>query len=83
MSDAENPSPYFYISAYPSSGQINYANIKELEFGDWKISDNWKGAVFALSDLEKLGFNEQLKAVNQFSKSTIKYVLAHWVGKEQ
>lgn len=83
MSDAENPSPYFYISAYPSSGQINYANIKELEFGDWKISDNWKGAVFALSDLDNLDFIEQLNLINQFSKSTIKYVLAHWVGKEQ
>ena len=54
MEDGLMDSPYFYFSGYRlNGGEFDYTKVPELHFGKWKISDNWNGAILALSDLKK------------------------------
>lgn len=51
MEDDLVGAPYFYVSAYPQEGAVDYSNPRALTSGHWKITDNWKGAVLPLPEL--------------------------------
>ncbi len=44
---------YFYFTAYGLNGiEIDYSNVPKLNFGQWIINENWKGAVLSLNTIK-------------------------------
>ena len=53
MEDQMAGDPYFYMSGYPSKGEIDYTKVNDLPFGRWETSEYWNGAIMPLSELEE------------------------------
>ncbi|MEO0874156.1 MAG: hypothetical protein AAFY48_06060 [Bacteroidota bacterium] len=51
MQDELVGAPYFYVSAYPQNGKIEYSQARQLHAGHWKVTDGWQGAVLPLTTL--------------------------------
>lgn len=50
MYDEMTRAPYYYFTAYPSSGwKIDYDGLENLVEGEWLLSETWKGAVWKLT----------------------------------
>lgn len=59
MEDSMVGAPYFYFSAYGSKGhEIDYSKMTELNFGKWKITENWQGAVLPLPELTENAYDK-------------------------
>ncbi|MTI87877.1 MAG: hypothetical protein FH748_07905 [Balneolaceae bacterium] len=53
MKDPMVNEAYLYYSGYGLNGtSFNYKNLPALEWGRWEVSENWKGAVFPINDLQ-------------------------------
>ena len=73
MADKRMPSPYFYFAAYGSRGRkINYDSIPELEFGEWWIREDWKGAVWQIPDCRNVKFEHIQRFLIQISEWYLK-----------
>ena len=70
MEDEMAGSPYFYISAYPSSGEINFETKPENENWRWELGKDWKGAVLTLVQLSAKTEAEQKLILTEFISKT-------------
>jgi hypothetical protein len=53
MKDPMVNEAYFYYSGYGLNGStLEYDNLPELTDGRWEVSENWKGAVLPITELE-------------------------------
>jgi len=73
MEDAMVGTPYFYISGYPVDGTLNYSNLPHLEYGKWHTSQNWKGGILSLQELNSFDDKQRLPVLKLFLKQTL-----HW-----
>ena len=72
MSDSLLNEPYFYLSGYGLNGtEIDYSSMNTLEYGNWIVTENWKGAVLPLSDFN----NEPNELINLFLNDAVKWFL--------
>ncbi len=76
MEDSMAGSPYFYLAGYPLQGEIIYKNLPHSDKWEWKIGENWKGAILKLDTLQKQNETEQLKCVGKFIVENTKWFLA-------
>ena len=73
MSDSLLNEPYFYLTGYGLNGsRINYYSVNNLTNGKWIITDNFKGAVLPLSELN----NEPGDLINLFVNEAIDWFLS-------
>ena len=63
MQDDMVGAPYFYLSGYPLKGKVDYAKTPDLKYGKWMVTENWKGAVLPLTNID-LEHNEQTQVTN-------------------
>ncbi len=63
MQDKMVGTPYFYLSAYPKEGEIDYSKKPKLIYGHWELNENWKGAVLSLFELHDQQSNRQLEMI--------------------
>jgi len=75
MSDSMVPSPYFFLTGYLSDKEIDYTNPPHLDRGNWKTED-WKGAVFPLSDVSALKREDGVRALKAFMVETTLWYLS-------
>ena len=79
MKDNLIGSPYFYLSGYPLSGDLQMKNLPSLENGHWE-KGNWKGAVLTL---RQFYFREQDKQdiIHRFLKSAFAWHRKNYISK--
>ncbi|MCF8222691.1 MAG: hypothetical protein K9J25_06045 [Bacteroidales bacterium] len=75
MEDQIGGEPYFYVSAYPDEGVIDYSKLPVMDHGKWIVADFWKGAVLTLSSLDFSSYEKQNIALKQFIKDTTGWFL--------
>lgn len=76
MEDEMAGAPYFYLTAYPDDGEIQYANLPEAAGWRWQISDQWKGAILPLSVLENQSIIETNNLLNNYITTVYKWIVA-------
>jgi len=72
MEDQMAGAPYLYMSGYPSNGDLDFKNVKELPFGKWILSDYWNGAIITLEELDsfpRAGTTFIIEALNWYLKN--------------
>lgn len=74
MKDQMAGNAYFYLSAYKSSGRINYVDLPELSRGHWETG-SWKGAVLKLDEIPFDSVEKAGKIVKNFIKETVDWFL--------
>lgn len=74
MQDKMVGSPYFYMSAYPKDFEIDY-DLVNSNSGKWILSENWKGCVLSLEELEDLPYKEQFNSIRNYMFSTYNWFL--------
>ncbi len=67
---------YFYMSAYPATGSLNYENLPTFSEGRWEVGENWQGAVLPLSVLKQLSMQEVEDAIKNFLLTAISWFIA-------
>ena len=68
--------PYFYLSGYGLKGhEINYDSLAPLTYGNWKVTEGWKGAVLPLSLLADQNHQTQTGMVNTFLQAAANHFL--------
>jgi len=73
MKDSMVNDAYFYYSVYALKQQdIKFKNLPRLTWGEWKMFDNWKGAVLPVTDLD----SSPRKKIKQFIVSVGKQLLS-------
>lgn len=77
MQDEMAGSPYFYMAGYPTKGELDYSELKELVAGRWEIGENWKGAMLPISEFENIEFEETQMKIIGFLKSA-----CNWFAKQ-
>lgn len=75
MQDSMASEPYFYIAGYPSSGQLNYHDLPKLDFGAWKITEHWRGAILPISNLSSNEEDYNIALTNRFMADCLKWYL--------
>lgn len=66
---------YFYVSSWKQDGDIDYAHLPELKYGQW-FTQNWKGAVLPVGEIANLPTEEdQLMATIRFFETAIRTTL--------
>lgn len=73
MEDTMAGAPYFYISGYPSEGELNYSNPPEYPTWQWETGEHWKGAYLTITTLKGKAAAEQKAMIRQFISDTF-----HW-----
>lgn len=53
MADELIGAPYFYMTGYPNKGDLIFENLPDLGNGTWEITNRFKGAILAISELEE------------------------------
>lgn len=51
MQDGMVDTPYFYLSAYPKTSDLNYEKAPVSAYWTWHTTDAWKGCVLPLSNI--------------------------------
>lgn len=65
MKDSGTDVPYFYLSAYPNEGEIDYSQLPDIGAGSWMLSDGFNGALLTLDkplEAVQADFAKYLKA---------------------
>ena len=75
MEDEMAGSPYFYMSAYPVSGNINYEKAAKLSVGKWINNEGWKGAILTFDELGTNSREEADRSIDRFIKETTQWYL--------
>lgn len=65
MEDSMGGAPYFYMSAYPKNGAVDYSSPAKMSLGRWEIHDGYKGVILPLTDI--IGFSK----VEQYEKASL------------
>jgi hypothetical protein len=73
MEDKMAGAPYFYLSGYPTSGEIDYHRLPAANEWTWKIGDRWKGAILPLDQLAGKTNADQQKILQHYLRSTVKW----------
>jgi len=76
MEDDMANNSYFYISAYPENYNIQYENLPDHDHWKWEISNNWKGGILTLNELDEKPYEEKKKLLIDFINTTY-----HWIIK--
>ncbi|MDT8392916.1 MAG: hypothetical protein RQ761_03670 [Bacteroidales bacterium] len=74
MKDDMAGNAYFYLSAYKSSGSINYVDLPELSRGQWETGA-WKGAILRLDEIPVDSIEQAGKIVINFFKGAVRWLL--------
>lgn len=53
MADTLVDSPYFYLTAYPIEGQVDFDHLAPLPLGYWKVTPHWRGGVLSVEECER------------------------------
>jgi len=75
MQDDMTNNPYFYISAYPESYDIQYDNLPSNDNWKWEISKNWKGAFLTLKELDNKSDKEKRNQLIDFIQTTYSWMI--------
>jgi hypothetical protein len=75
MEDAMAGAPYFYMSAYPAEGTIDYKNVQEGEAWRWEIGEYWKGAILPIDQLENKSLMEQQQLLKSYLREAFGWFL--------
>jgi hypothetical protein len=73
MEDPIAGSPYFYISGYVGSQQVDYSDALPLTKGKWIKEGQWKGGILPINELTR---NNALIVVQTFFAESLKFLLA-------
>ncbi len=52
MNDQVVDQPYYYMSAYPKDGSMDYSQIPQSDFWRMEVKENWSGCILSLDILE-------------------------------
>jgi hypothetical protein len=77
MEDSIIRCPYYYLSAYPKNGSINYEDAPTSDNWAWEISDDFKGCVLPLTLLKGLSENERNILISDYLSTNY-----HWLLKQ-
>lgn len=69
MEDDMAKDAYFYMSAYPENHSIKYDDLPVSGSWSWEISDNWKGAVLPLKELDGKPDEEKMEQLMKYIKA--------------
>ena len=72
MKDSLLNDSYFYMSGYPTEGNLDFTTTNNLPAGQW-VSDDFKGALLGLSELDNFGDIETQRKIIGFLKAS-----SHW-----
>lgn len=78
MKDSIINQAYFYISAYPQKGEIDYYKLSSTDPWEWVIEEKWKGAVLSLEKLSKISEEKQLEAIQSYIKEATSTLLKNY-----
>jgi hypothetical protein len=70
MADSLTNQPYFYMSGYKKDAAFEFKSLPKLSNGKWITSENWKGAVLTISDLEQIPEQNQMEVVRGFIRDS-------------
>jgi len=74
MKDSMAGDAYFYFSPYGlKENELNFKNVPKLTVGDWEISENWRGAIIPLNQLQ---YNEE-QNLRQTTKQLTEWALKY------
>ncbi|GAB5408455.1 MAG: hypothetical protein BalsKO_08200 [Balneolaceae bacterium] len=71
MEDEMAEAPYFYMSAYPSEGKLEYEDLPDLGTGSWETGEGFKGAILPITE-----FEETQKVLDHYIEKSIEWFLA-------
>lgn len=74
MKDSMIGEPYYYLSGYALRGELNYSKLSELDFGFWKQTEHWKGAVLPLETFDNVSIVQARSLILSFSESVFKAI---------
>jgi len=66
MEDEIVGAPYFYMSGYPKNGTIDYVALPEGSGWEWKISEEWNGAVLSIDELRDKSDTERKSLLSNY-----------------
>ena len=75
MEDSLIGNPYFYMSAYPSKGSIEFIQLPDFPSGRWEVTPNWKGAVLPLNELSGKPMDQQLEVIKSHILVAVRWYL--------
>lgn len=70
MEDEMAGAPYFYMSGYPSEGNLIYEDLPDLGLGKWEITDEFKGAILPITE-----FEETQQALDEYMEKSLEWFL--------
>ena len=73
MEDSMAGAPYFYLSAYPIHGILEYTDLPDLGSGRWEVGENWKGAILPLSELRNGIFEDNRQVISDYLLKSISF----------
>jgi hypothetical protein len=75
MKDSVINESYFYLSGYPSTGELDFSKISSLTYGKWITNSDWTGAVLSLGEIKNLSRSETANVIDIFIKETVQWYL--------
>jgi hypothetical protein len=74
MADTLIDEAYFYLSAYPQVGKIDFTNAPEMKAGKWILSPDWNSAVLPISVISSLNYNTSKSVLTKFVSTNYQWL---------
>ena len=76
MQDDLAGAPYFYMAAYPKTGNLQYNNLPESDEWEWKIGEHWQGAILSIDQFRNKAEAMQKATLNNYLTTVFKWYIA-------